>query len=416
MNGWLLILIIFIVTVWLLESVLSLLNLRNQPQTLSDDFKDVYDPEKYRKSLEYHKTTTNFSLLEKGVSTALTLAFLLLGGFDFIDLTARSFGYEMIGSGLIFVGILMLLSFLANLPFQIYSTFVIEERFGFNRTTAKTFIIDNVKSILLTVILGGILLASILWFFETTGAFAWLYCWLATVLFTFFIQLIAPVVIMPLFNKFTPLKDSTLKDEITKYTTSQKFTLQGIFTMDGSRRSSKLNAFFTGFGKFRKVVLFDTLIEKLSEQQIIAVLAHEIGHAKLKHIWKGLVLFIIQSGIIFYILSIFLAQEDFAIAFGMSHSSTYASLFFFGYLFAPINLLVSILFNKLSRKYEYEADNFAAKTTGESKALITALKILTKENMATLYPHPLYVLFYYSHPPLKERISALEKFDSEHTF
>ena len=414
MNGWLLTLVVFILFTWLLESFLSVINLRNQPKKLPDEFKDIYDSEKYEKALTYHRTTTNFSLIEKGFSTLLMLAFLLLGGFDFIDITARSFGYGAIGSGLIFVGLLMLLSFLLSLPFTIYSTFVIEERFGFNRTTVKTFILDNIKSIILTVILGGPLLTGILWFFTAAGSYAWLYCWLVTILFSFFIQFIAPVVIMPLFNKFSPLEDGVLKDKINDYASKQNFTLQGIFTMDGSKRSSKLNAFFTGFGKFRKVVLFDTLIEKLTEQQIIAVLAHEIGHAKLKHLWKGFALFIIQSGLIFYILSLFIAREDFALAFGMTHPSIYASLFFFSYLFSPINLFVSILFNKLSRNYEYEADNFAAKTTGDSKSLVTALKILTKENMATLCPHPLYVLFYYSHPPLKERINSLENFDTGH--
>lgn len=413
MNGWLLTLIVFIVATWLLETSLSILNLKAQPKILPNEFKDVYDAEKYSQTLSYHKATTSFSLIEKGFSTILMLVFLLLGGFDFIDLTARSFGYGQIVSGLIFVGILMGLSFLISLPFQVYSTFIIEEKYGFNRTTVKTFVLDNIKAIILSIILGGTLMAGILWFFTATGSLGWLYCWIGTTVFFFIIQLIAPVFIMPLFNKFLPIEEGELKNRINQYATEQSFTLKGIFTMDGSKRSSKLNAFFTGFSKFRKVVLFDTLIEKLSIDEIMAVLAHEIGHAKLKHIWKGLILFIIQSGVMFYILSLFLAKEDFALAFGMSNPSVYASLFFFSYLFSPINLLVSIIFNKLSRNYEYEADEFAAKTTGSGLPLITALKTLTKENMATIYPHPLYVLFYYSHPPLKDRIKSLENFPTK---
>ncbi len=414
MNGWLLTLILFIVATWLLETTLSILNLKAQPTVLPDEFKDIYDTEKYSQTLNYHKSTTSFSLIEKGFSTILMLLFLLLGGFDYIDITARSFGYGQIISGLIFVGLLMGLSFLVSLPFQIYSTFIIEEKYGFNRTTVKTFILDNIKGIILSVLLGGSLMAGILWFFTATGSLAWLYCWIGTTIFFFIVQLIAPVFIMPLFNKFLPIEEGELKNRINQYATEQDFTLQGIFTMDGSKRSSKLNAFFTGFSKFRKVVLFDTLIDKLTTNEIIAVLAHEIGHAKLKHIWKSLFLFTIQSGLMFYILSLFLAREDFSLAFGMSNPSVYASLFFFSYLFSPINLVVSIVFNKLSRKYEYEADEFAAKTTGESSSLITALKTLTKENMATICPHPLYVLFYYSHPPLKDRIKSLENFALKH--
>lgn len=414
MNGWLLTIVIFIVVTWLLETTLSILNLKAQPKILPSEFKDIYDTEKYSQTLSYHKTTTSFSLIEKGFSTILMLVFLLLGGFDFIDITARSFGYGPIISGLLFVGILMGLSFLISLPFQIYSTFIIEEKYGFNRTTLKTFILDNIKGIILSIILGGALMAGVLWFFTTTGSLAWLYCWIATTIFFFIIQLIAPVFIMPLFNKFLPIEEGELKNKINQYSTEQNFTLQGIFTMDGSKRSSKLNAFFTGFSKFRKVVLFDTLVEKLTTDEIITVLAHEIGHAKLKHIWKSLILFTIQSGVMFYILSLFLAKEDFALAFGMSNPSVYTSLFFFSFLFSPINLLVSIGFNKLSRNYEYEADEFAAKTTGKNLSLITALKTLTKENMATISPHPLYVLFYYSHPPLKDRIKSLEKFPTKH--
>ena len=254
MNGWFIAVIIFIVAGWLLETVLALLNSKAQPANLPSEFHDIYTPGKYHEAVQYQKVTTYFSLLEKGTSTLALFFFLVLGGFDYIDTIARSYDLGEISTGLIFVGLLSLLSFMLGLPFQLYSTFVIEERFGFNKTTLKTFCLDILKGGLLTLLLGAPLLAGILWFLGSTGSFAWLYCWGATILFTFTIQLLAPVFIMPLFNTFTPLQEGPLKENITTYANKQKFTIQGIFTMDGSKRSSKLNAFFTGFGKLKKVV------------------------------------------------------------------------------------------------------------------------------------------------------------------
>lgn len=409
MNTLSLVVLFFIISIALIESILALVNLRAQPQKLPSDFKDIYSDEKYQKSKDYHKAGTTLSLISKAVSTILVVVLFCSGAFNTIDQFARSFSFGEIGSGLLFYTIIGLIFYVAGLPFQIYSTFNIEQRFGFNRTNTRTYILDTLKGALLTVALGGPLIAAILWLFGYAGQNAWLYCWLFTFCFSLFIQVIAPVAIMPLFNKFTPLEEGSLRDKITDYAEKQSFTLQGIFTMDGSKRSSKLNAFFTGLGKYKKIALFDTLIEKLSEEEIVAVLAHEIGHSKRKHLIKGMVLSTIHTGAIFYILSLILKNDSFSVAFGMEVPSIYASLFFFGYLFGPVNFILSAFFNKISRKHEFEADHFAAQTIGNSVHLITALKKLSGENMATLYPHPLYVTFYYSHPPLGERIESLNK-------
>lgn len=315
----------------------------------------------------------------------------------------------MISTGLLFTGALALLSFVAGLPFSIYSTFVIEERFGFNQTSVKTFILDIVKGTLLSVILGGPLLALILWFFMVSGVYGWLYCWVGVVVFSIVLQFLAPVLIMPLFNKFSPLEEGALQEKILKYAEQENFKLKGIFTMDGSKRSTKLNAFFTGFGKFRKIVFYDTLLEKLSESEVLAVLAHEMGHFKLKHIIKMLLASIVQTGIMFYLLSLFIGNSGLSQAFAMEHTSIYASLIFFGFLYSPISLLVGIFFNYISRKNEFEADNYAATTTKAPEFLISGLKKLCQANLSNLTPHPVVVFIQYSHPPVLTRIRNLEK-------
>ncbi|CAG36037.1 M48 family metallopeptidase [Desulfotalea psychrophila] len=409
MNIWLALIVIFLITTWFLETILTLLNLRNQPAQLPKKFADIYSPDKYQDSLLYNKATTRCSLLEKTTSTLLSLGFLLLGGFNALDQIARRGGYGEIITGLLFIGLLLLVFFIIGLPFQLYSTFVIEEGFGFNRTTLKTFAEDTIKACLLAIILGGPFLAAIFWFFLKAGPHAWIYCWLGTTLFSFCLQLLAPTLIMPLFNKFSPLQEGSLKEKISSYVKAQKFSVGGIFTMDGSKRSAKLNAYFTGFGKLRKIVLFDTLVAKLHEKEIVAVLAHEVGHAKCNHLWKNILLSTLHSGLVFFLLSLGLTQKDFAVAFNMEASSIYASLFFFSYLLKPMDFIISLFFNSLSRSHEYEADNYAAKTTGSGAELISALKKLSQENYSNLSPHPLYVRFYYSHPPVRDRIENLER-------
>jgi STE24 endopeptidase len=414
MNPYLIFILTVLVVGYLLELAVSFLEIRSLQPELPAEFKDVYDEEKYRMSQEYTRVNTAFSLIQETITLLLTLVFILAGGFNAVDLLARSIGSGSISTGLLFTGLLILLSFLIGLPFSIYSTFVIEERFGFNKTTAKTFVLDLLKGMVLAAVIGGPLLAAVLWFFEITGSMAWIYCWLAVTLFTFILQFLAPVLIMPLFNKFTPLEDGELKEGITEYAAQQDFALQGIYTMDGSKRSTRLNAFFTGFGRFRRIVFFDTLVENLQSQEIIAVLAHEMGHFKQKHILKMMGISVLQTGVMFFILSLFLGNEQLFAAFGMEHVSVYAGLIFFGFLYAPVSMLLSILLHIYSRKNEYEADAWAVNTTADrGEGLMNGLKKLSVHNLSNLTPHPLNVFINYSHPPVLQRIQAIRRLAQE---
>jgi STE24 endopeptidase len=411
MNSWLLVILVIFFSSYLLELTVSLLNINALTPSLPDEFKSTYNDQEYKDSQQYTRVTTSFSLVQNSVSTLLTILFLLYGGFNYIDVLARSFGFGEIVTGLLFTGGLALLSFISTLPFSIYSTFVIEERFGFNRTTVKTFTLDIIKGSVLAVVLGAPLLALILWFFINSGDYGWLYCWLGIVSFSIILQFLAPVLIMPLFNKFSPLEEGSLRNKILNYAEQEHFRLQGIFTMDGSKRSSKLNAFFTGFGKFKKIVFYDTLLEKLNEHEIVAVLAHEMGHFRLKHIFKMLVGSVLQTGFMFYLLSLFLGNTQLSEAFSMAETSIYSSLVFFGFLYSPINLLISISFNYFSRKNEFEADNYAGRTIVSPDLLIQSLKKLSQANLSNLTPHPAMVFLHYSHPPVLSRIEQLRQFN-----
>ena len=413
MNGYLIFILGILLLGYLLELVVALLNLRSLSPALPAEFTGVYDAQQYARSQEYTRVTTRFSLVQSTVSILLTIVFILAGGFNLVDLAARSFGLSSIPTGLLFTGILALLSTILALPFSLYSTFGIEQRFGFNTTTVTTYVLDGLKAILLSVVLGGPLLACILWFFETSGSYAWLYCWTAAVAFILVVQFLAPVLIMPLFNKFIPLAEGELKEAITRYAAKQHFAIQGIYTMDGSKRSTRVNAFFTGFGRFRRIVFFDTLMDKLATNEIVAVLAHEMGHYKLKHILTMMVLSILQMGIMFFILSLFLGNPGLFDAFGMEHVSVYASLVFFGFLYAPLSTLIGIGFNGFSRRNEYQADRFAAISGGEGEALISGLKKLSVSNLTNLTPHPLNVMLNYSHPPVLARILALRQLPTQ---
>ena len=376
---------------------------------LPAEFSDIFDKKKYQNSQDYTRATTSFSIVENSISIIVIIVFLLGGGFNIIDRFARSFELGSISTGLLFSGILLLLTSLLGLPFSIYSTFKLEARFGFNRTTPGTFILDILKAFLLAIILGGPILALVLWFFEYSGRFAWIYCWFGISFFSLVLQFFAPVLIMPLFNKFTPLEDGDLKTKILEYAKKERFRIQGIFTMDGSKRSSKLNAFFTGFGSFRKIVFFDTLIEKLESDEILAVLAHEMGHFKKNHIWKMMAASIIQTGAVFFLLSLFINNPGIFNAFAMDELSIYASLVFFAFIYSPFSTLLAILFNYLSRIHEFEADKYAAATTGAPAILARSLKKLCRENLSNLTPHFLMVVFSYSHPPVLERIRTLNR-------
>jgi STE24 endopeptidase len=406
-NLFLLFILIIIVGDYLLDILVETLNLRHLKTALPDEFVGYYDAQKYKQSQEYLKETTRFGIIIDSISTPLTIIFILVGGFNIVDTIARNFDQNMIVTGLIFAAILMLLSQLLSIPFSIYSTFVIEEKYGFNRTTPKIFILDILKGWVLTLVLGGIIFSVILWFFDKAGSLAWFYCWVTVVFFQIVVTFFAPIIILPLFNKFQPLEEGELKTAIEEYAKSQNFKLKGVFKMDASKRSTKSNAFFTGFGKYRRIVLFDTLIEKHTKEELLSILAHEMGHYKKKHILKSILLSIATTGIMFYILSLFLNNPRLFAAFQMEKISIYASLFFFGFIYTPITMIISIGGKILSRKNEFEADAYAAQTYKKPEAMISALKKLTVDNLSNLTPHPLKVFISYSHPPVLERIRRL---------
>jgi STE24 endopeptidase len=335
--------------------------------------------------------------------------FILSGVFNFIDKCARSFNAGTIVTGLIFSGIIMMILQILNIPFSVYHTFVIEEKYGFNRTNLRTFILDILKKWTIAAVIWIIVFSTVIWFFQRLEEKAWFYSWIAVSLFQIFFVFIVPIFIMPLFNKFTPLEEGELKKAVKEYTDSQNFRIKEIFKMDASRRSTKANAFFTGFGKSRCIALFDTLVEKLTLEEIVSVLAHEIGHFKKRHILKKLVFSIFTTAIMFFLLSIFINNPKLFEAFKIENISLYAGLFIFFFLWRPINFIFSVWSNFLSRKYEYQADKFAVLTYKKPEAFISALKKLSIDHLSNLTPHPLKVFFHYHHPPVLDRIRFIQK-------
>lgn len=411
MNAYLVAILAFLALSWFLGVMSNLLSARNMKPVPPEGFKDVFDADTYAKSQQYTRATMRFSVIADTFSTITTFVVILLGGFNYLDTAVRSFGWSEVPTGLAYIGALSLISYAASLPFEIYQTFVLENRFGFNTTTVKTFIGDRAKGLVLTTLLGGALLAGILYFFSMTGSLAWLWCWGLAVAFTLGLTYVAPTWILPLFNKFTPLEEGELRNALETYATKAKFELDGIFVMDGSKRSTKGNAFFTGFGKRKRIALFDTLIQEQSTDEIVAVLAHEVGHSKRGHIRKRLMTGILRTGAVFYLMSLFLDSPALFAAFGMEHISTYAGLVFFTLLYTPISLAISVIDNAISRKHEFEADYFAAQTTGNPEAMISALKKLSASNLSNLTPHPLTVWLEYGHPPVLARVQALSVID-----
>ncbi|MBN2333743.1 MAG: M48 family metallopeptidase [Deltaproteobacteria bacterium] len=383
------------------------LNLKALRHEVPEQFQDVFPADRYRHAQDYLRATTRLGRLTATISLMVTLVFWFSGGFNHLDLLVRSWQLPPLPSGLCYIGLLLLLKLLLGLPFSFYSTFVIEARFGFNKTTMATFAGDRLKGLLLAVLLVGPLLAGILLFLEKTGPAAWLYCWLITTVVLLAGQFIAPSWILPLFNKFTPLDEGPLRTAILAYARSVNFPLDNVFIIDGSRRSSKANAFFTGFGKHRRIALFDTLVGQHTAEELVAILAHEIGHYRKKHLLKNLLLSIAHIGIMFYLLQQFISRPSLFAAFYLDHLSIYAGVVLFAILYTPVEFFLALGLQHLSRKDEYEADAFAAQTCGNPEPLIAALKKLAAGNLVNLTPHPFYVLLHYSHPPLLKRIDAL---------
>jgi STE24 endopeptidase len=407
MNIYAIIILATLLVDFTLSLISDLLNLKNMSGVLPGEFRDVYDAENYQKSQDYTRANTRFGFLTSSINLAVLLFFWFSGGFNWLDQMVRSWNWPFVWTGLAYAGILLAARSILQLPFSIYGTFVIEERFGFNKTTVKTFILDLIKGLALSVILGVPVFAAVLSFFKYAGPSAWFYCWIVVTGFTLFVQYIAPTWIMPLFNKFTPLEAGELKDAILTYTGQIKYPLAGLFVMDGSKRSSKSNAFFTGFGKNKRIALFDTLIEAHTVAELLTILAHEIGHYKKKHVQIALVISILHTGAVFFLLSLFLSQKALFDAFYMDQISIYAGFLFFGMLLSPVEMLLSILMSSVSRRHEYQADRFAVETTQMKEAFIKALKTLSVHNLSNLRPHPFYVFLNYSHPPILKRILAI---------
>lgn len=406
MNRYTVIILTALLASYALEIICGLLTLRSLKDDPPDELRDVFDPALYRKSQEYARVRLRFGFVNLTVHLIALLAFWFIGGFNFLDLVLRRLGWPELVTGVVYIGVLSFARGLINLPFNIYATFVIEEKFGFNKITREIFVADIFRNMILSVLLWLPLLVAILWIFETAGAFAWLYVWALVTAFTIAIQLVVPM--MSVLNRAKPLKDEALKQAIFDYAHSVKYPLKDIVVMNISKRTAKMNAFSIGIGKNKRIALFDTLLNKFSIEELVAIIAHEIGHYKRRHLLKRTLLKIISIGVMFYLLSLFIGNQNLFEAFGMTSISNYAGLVFFGLLYTPIKLILSVGMNALSRQHEFEADRFSADTTGHRDALITALKKLSAHNLTNLTPHPITVFFYYSHPPLGERIKALQ--------
>lgn len=392
----------------LLSNILLFLNLKHNPAQLPTELKGLYTEEAYQESLAYKKTTGNFSFLTSGLSFVVTLVLIITGSFGAIAEFINGYIHHPIGQTLVFFAVLMLANDILMLPFQIYSTFVIEGRFGFNKVTPKTFVIDKIKGYVLGGVLGTLLGFVFLYLvFEMQQQF-WVYFWVVMATFMLFMNMFYTSLIMPLFNKLTPLETGDLRTAIEQYCEQVNFPLTNLFVIDGSKRSTKANAFFSGLGSKKKVVLYDTLINNHDTDELVAVLAHEVGHYKKKHIPLSMVISVLQTGLVLFILSWFVFNPALSQALGASSLNVALNLMAFGFLYSPISLITSLLMNVLSRKNEYEADAYACDTY-QRKALSTALKKLSTDNLSNLTPHPAYVFFYYSHPPLLARLRAMNK-------
>jgi STE24 endopeptidase len=394
---------------FLLDLILNIVNNRHRLKTLPDLLKDVYNEEQYAKSASYEDVNSKLDLVKTTFSFLLTLVLIISGTFADLDAWSKTISSDVMYSSLIFFGVLFIGSDLLGLPFSIYKTFVIEEKYGFNRTTPSLFIMDKIKGYLLAIFLGGSLLAIFILFYQLTGKSFWIYAWILFSGVSILLSMFYTSIILPLFNKLTPMQPGELRESIESYCAKAGFKLDNLFIMDGSKRSSRANAFFSGLGSKKKIVLFDTLVQNHSSDELVAVLAHEVGHYKCKHTRTTLVLSVLQMGLLLFLLSWFVEDASIAAAFGSADKSFVLGLLGFTILYTPVSLITSLLMNVLSRKHEYEADAFAAKTF-RSEPLQTALKKLSADNLSNLTPHPLYVFFYYSHPPLLQRLIALRNY------
>ena len=412
---WFFIIISLVIFNYLFSNLLDYMNHRNWKDEIPNELKDFYDKEKYKKAKNYALSKNKISLFSSSLSFLLVISLIVFNGYGIIDQFVSSnlsifFESLQISSNFIQSGVFFLILFILNsiisIPFSYYNTFVIEEKFGFNKTTKLTFFIDIIKSTLLSFFIGGILLFLALYLYENLNDGFWLWLWIGLSLLMILINMFYADLIVPIFNKLTPLDDGELRNKIEKYSKDVGYLLKNIYVIDGSKRSTKANAFFSGLGPRKTIALYDTLIEKHSENELVAVLAHEVGHFKKKHIFSGLIMSIIQIGIMSFFFELCLKLPEISIALGGLESSFHLGLVGFSIIFSPISILSGIIMNYNSRKNEFEADAYAKETfNGEDLSL--ALKKLSVDSLSNIYPHPLYVFFHYSHPPLIQRLRAL---------
>jgi len=393
---------------YVFDQTLDFINQKHSNGEVPEKLKGVYKEDEYFKSQAYQKVRSRFSFWTSAFSTILILVILYFGGFGYLDKLLAPYVADPIIKSLAFFGVLFVLSDIINLPFTYYSTFVIEERFGFNKMTIKTFVVDKLKGYLLAIIIGGLLGYALMWIVIELGPDFWIYALILITVFTLLMNLFYTSLILPIFNKLSPLADGELKDKINAYAKKVDFPLDNIFIIDGSKRSTKANAFFSGLGKKKRIVLYDTLINDHSQEELVAVLAHEVGHFKRKHIVTGLILSVFQMGITFYVMSLLIFNSDLSTALGAEELSIHINFIAFGMLYAPISRVTGLFMNMLSRKNEYEADAFAVNSY-DAKPLMSALKRLSVSSLSNLTPHPFYVKMNYSHPTLLQRLEAMEK-------
>jgi STE24 endopeptidase len=402
------IIVVIIVADFLLERVLAFLNHRSSKKEIPESLAGIYDPVQYAKSQQYQGAIERFSWVSASISFVILLLAILLGWFGALDAWVRNFSPLEYTTPLIFFGILYVISDVLGTPFDLYRTFVIEEKFGFNKMTVKTYLLDKLKSYLLTTIIGGLLLTVFLVLFIFLGKDFWLYFWGVAAVFMLLANLLYTSWIIPLFNKLTPLTDGKLKQSIQTFCEKVQFPLTNIFVIDGSKRSAKGNAFFSGFGKKKKVVLYDTLIEKHTVEELTAVFAHEVGHYKKRHIIFSTLLSLLQMGLILFLLSRMIQNSEISYAMGGNITAIHLNMLAFGILISPLSHLLGLLMNYFSRKNEFEADAYAVKNYG-AEPLVNALKKLSSDHLSNLTPHPAYVFVHYSHPPLAQRVDAMQK-------
>ncbi len=391
---------------YLWEQLLDYLNLRHQKEHAPQELQDICDQATYQKTLSYQRAKTNFGFLSAAAGFLVVIGLLITGSLGELDQWLRQYIHHEILLALVFFLGLYLIADILSIPLQWYNTFVLEERFGFNKTTVRTFWLDKLKGYLVALVLGGPLIWLLLYLIDQLGPGFWLYFLIVISGFSMLINIFYTSLILPLFNKLTPLPDGELRDAIQSYSKTVAFPVTNIFVIDGSKRSSKSNAFFSGLGKKKKIVLYDTLIQNHSTKELVSILAHEVGHYKKKHVIQSFVLSILQSALMLFILSLMINNEALSFALGGKQMSIHLNLLAFGMLYTPVSKLLGILFNVFSRKNEYQADSFAAKTADPS-ALVSALKKLSIDNLSNLWPHHWFVFFHYSHPPLVERLRAL---------